>query len=352
LGNNPPDILLDGLDRRIMKYVQFGKSEEVSDLIKDDLKDYNKNTLDVLTKDGKLYGIPISMNPQHMFINRKIFRDKGLESLIPENRDWTFPQWRDAMKKVSGNGVYGSAIFAGNEQGDELPMLYMFGNGAEQWNNESSEVVLGQYKEAAEVLQMFKDMVKEGSLAPGPASLKSLDVLEMFKQGKLAMIARGEDLYATIENGKKDGSANKDIELYGMKPVHKEGVKPKYSFSVTGYTLFKQDDPDKREMVKKLIKMMTAPENTKLLAQSGGYIPARSSSSYETENKDKSAMMKLIAELPGANIGTRSPYYSDVRAFWFPSFQAALLDNMTPEQAIKDYTDKANKLIKDKSSKK
>lgn len=349
LGNKLPDIVMDGLDRRLMKYVQFGKSEEVSDFISDDLDDYTKTALDIVSRDGNIYGIPISINPEYMFINKKIFQDKGLGHLIPENREWTFDQWRDALRQVSGDGIYGSMIYAGNEQSDELPLLYLFGNGVEMWNDENTEIVMDRHKDAAaHVIRMFKDMMADGSLVPNGASLKVKDALDMFRQGKLAMFPYGQAIYDLIETGKTNGTVDRNIELYGIKPVHRAGLPPKWALSVHGYTLFRQTNPEKRAMIKTFIRFMTSKDNTKLLARSSGSIPARMSAAYDSNNADREEMMKLLQDMPVANIGTASPYYADVRALWFTYLQAALLDNMTPEEAIDEFTQKSNERIREK----
>jgi len=346
-GNNPPDILLDGLDRRLMKYVKFNKNEPIDDFIAADASDYNGELLKSLYHDGKLYGIPIAVTSRLAFINKALFEKKGLSQLIPADRSWTFDEWRDAMKQVSGDGVYGTGVFAANESADEMNLMYLFGAGADLWNPDSTEVVLSQYPEAAEVLQMLKDMMDEGSIAPGAATLSALDVLEMFKQGKLAMLPWAMTMYSIVDAGQKDGSVSPDVELYGILPVHKEGVSPKVPGGVTGYTVFKQDDPDKREAIKAFLNFMLTTENVQKIAKSITSVPARTSAFYEFPTEDMTETMKLVAKLPAANLGSASPVYAEVRQMWYPALQALLLGQLTPQQAIDDYVQKANKIIAD-----
>ncbi|MFD0713536.1 ABC transporter substrate-binding protein [Paenibacillus sp. GCM10027626] len=346
-GNNPPDILLDGLDRRLMKYVKFDKNEPLDDFIEADKSDYNQEVLNTLTKDERLYGIPVMISSRLMFINKKLFEDKGLGQLIPANREWTFEQWRDAMKQVSGGGIHGTALFAASEQADEMNLMYLFGAGAELWNEDSTEVVLNKYPQAAEVLQTLKDMVDEGSIAPGAATMNGVDVLEMFKQGKIAMLPWAMTMYGLIDNGKLDGSVNPDVDLYGILPVHKEGVTPKVPGGITGYTVFKQSDPDKREMIKKFLNFMLTADNVQKLSKANTGLPARTSSFYEYPSADMTAVMSEVAKLPQANLGAASPVYAEVRQTWYPALQAVLLGHMTPQQAIDDYVQKANKVIAD-----
>jgi multiple sugar transport system substrate-binding protein len=345
-GKNPPDVILESLDRRLIKYVKMGSMEPVNDFIEGNKDDFQNVMIDPLTTDGKLYGVPISMNPEYVFLNKKLFEKKGLENLIPQDRDWTFDEMKDALKQVSGDGVYGTAFFAGNEQADEMQLMYLFGMGAQQWNEDSSKVVMADSPEAAETIQMMKDMVKEGVAAPGPATTDILGVLEMFKQGKIAMMPFAQSLYSTIEAGQKDGSVSKDVELYAIKPPHAEGVSPTLSIAgIHGYAVFKQEDKEKREAIKEFVQFMTSTENVKGMAQSANYVPSRKSSSFDVTNKDLTEIMKMVGDLPSGNLGKSNPSYNEVRALWFPALQAALLDKMTPEEAVEDYTKKANKIL-------
>ncbi|MBP1993956.1 ABC transporter substrate-binding protein [Paenibacillus eucommiae] len=345
-GNNPPDILLDGLDRRLMKYVKFGKNEPMDDFISENAADFNQDALKQLSKDGVLYGIPTHTSVTLGFINKKLFEDKGLEKLIPENREWTYEEWRDAMKQVSGNGIYGTALYAGNEQGDEMSsLMYLFGSGVDQWNEDSTKIVMDQFPEAPGVLQMLKDMVAEGSIAPGPATLKALDVLEMFKQGKIAYMAWSPAVYSLVENGKKDGSVSQNVETYGIVPIHKEGYSPKIPTGLTGYTVFKQTDNEKREMIKKFMNFMVSAENAQLLAKSINAVPSRTSAAYEYPYADMVDAMKLITKLSPVNMGKASPAYAEVRQQWYPALQAMFLGQKTPEQAIQEYTKKGNEVL-------
>lgn len=345
-GDNHPDIILDSLERRLLKYVNTGKMEPIDDFIENDKSDFQEGMIEPLSFDGKLYGIPISMNPEYVFLNKTIFENKGLTNLIPQDRDWTFVEAKEALKQVTGDGIYGTAFFAGNEQADEMQLQYIFGMGAKQWNDDRTKIVMDQYPEAAEAIKWMKGMVVEGIAAPGPATTDIFGALELFKQGKLAMLPFAQSLYSIIEAGIKDGSVMPDIELYGIKPLHAEGKEPMMSIAgIHGYAVAKQTNPKKREAIKQFVQFMTSSDNVKAMAKSANYAPARNSSIYEVTNTDLTAIMAEVGSLSGGNLGKSNPKYNEVRAMWFPTLQAAFLDSMTPEEAIKDYTKKANDLL-------
>ncbi len=343
-GNNQPDVVMDALGKRLIKYVNSGKVEDINDFY--DPSQFNKSMIDAITINGKIHGLPLWDHPEIVFLNRTIFKNKGLESLIPQDREWTLDEMRDALKKVSGSGVFGTAFYALNEQGDEMMMQRYFNMGGKQWNDEQTEVIMDKYPEAVEWIQTMIDMMKEGTAAPGAATTQAVDALEMFKQGKLAMFPWGTGMYNIIAAGKKDGSVKADIDLYGIKPPHKAGVDMKLTnVGAIGLAVFKQSDKDKREAVKKFVQYMSAPANIKAMSKAGGYLPAHKDAAYDSDNADLRTIMKEIANIPMASLGYKSKAYAGVRPLWFPELQAAFAGSKTPKQAVADFTQKANNMI-------
>ncbi|MGP3688902.1 ABC transporter substrate-binding protein [Streptomyces sp. IBSNAI002] len=68
--------------------------------------DIDRNVLDVLKRDGKLYGVPTSNYTMGLLVNRKLFQQAGLDPDTPP-RSWE--EVRAAAKKIAalGNGVAG-----------------------------------------------------------------------------------------------------------------------------------------------------------------------------------------------------------------------------------------------------
>ncbi|GHD50978.1 extracellular solute-binding protein [Streptomyces galbus] len=65
------------------------------------LKDIDPNVLGSLKHDGKLYGLPTSNYTMGLLINRKLFRQAGLD---PDNPPRTWEDVRSAAKKIAGLG--------------------------------------------------------------------------------------------------------------------------------------------------------------------------------------------------------------------------------------------------------
>ncbi|MEV7570896.1 ABC transporter substrate-binding protein [Streptomyces tanashiensis] len=81
------------------------------------LKDIDPDVLGSLKQDGKLYGLPTSNYTMGLLINRKLFKDAGLD---PDNPPRTWEEVRAAAKKIAGlgNGISGFGEYsAGNTGG-------------------------------------------------------------------------------------------------------------------------------------------------------------------------------------------------------------------------------------------
>ncbi|MFE6335910.1 extracellular solute-binding protein [Streptomyces sp. NPDC057806] len=81
------------------------------------LKDIDPNVLGTLKQDGKLYGLPTSNYTMGLLINRKLFKDAGLDPDAPPR---TWAEVRTAAKKIAGlgDGIAGFGEYsAGNTGG-------------------------------------------------------------------------------------------------------------------------------------------------------------------------------------------------------------------------------------------
>ncbi|MEU5217407.1 extracellular solute-binding protein [Streptomyces sp. NPDC020807] len=81
------------------------------------LKDIDPNVLGSLKQDGKLYGLPTSNYTMGLLVNRKLFKDAGLDPDAPPR---TWDEVRAAAKKIAalGGGVSGFGEYsAGNTGG-------------------------------------------------------------------------------------------------------------------------------------------------------------------------------------------------------------------------------------------
>ncbi|MEU9233215.1 ABC transporter substrate-binding protein [Streptomyces subrutilus] len=94
------------------------------------LGDIDKNVLDVLRRDGKLYGVPTSNYTMGLLVNRKLFHQAGLDPDAPP-RSWE--EVRAAAKKIAalGNGVAGFGEYSVENTGGWHFTATLYGMGGE-----------------------------------------------------------------------------------------------------------------------------------------------------------------------------------------------------------------------------
>lgn len=341
-GANPPDILYDNIPIRIMKHARNAVLEEMDDVVKDDRADWKESYLAMGSFDKKLYALPLASLPNMVYLNRTIFESKGVA--LPQDRSWTWAEMKDALTKVVDKNTFGMAYFAKNEQADQVMVAHLMAAGAKFSNDDFSQYLINS-PEGVEALSFMLQLQEEGLIAPGTPTMDINANLELFKQGKLAVLNHMPNVYGFVEAGKKDGSVLPSVEPYGIVPVVKEGVAPKIVVTgENGYAIFKQTDPEKRKMAMEFVKYLVEAPNVKAISKSTLGVPARKSADYEVENKDFAALMTELNKLEIVDLGKNQPYFNDLRQKFYPELQAAFLKAKTPQQALDDFVKIANEL--------
>ncbi len=335
IGNNPPDILFDNVPMRVMKHARNGLLEELDDVIKDDRQDWKPSALATGSIGDKLYALSLYVQPSVILLNKTIFEQKGLTSLLPENRQWTWTQFKDALQQISGGDVYGTTFFAKNNQSDQINAAWLLSAGG-TWANEDYSNYSINGPEGVEALEFMMSLMDEGLVAPGSASMQASDSIELFKQGKVAAIYDVPQVYGLVQGT--------DVQPYGIIPVYKDGVAPRMVVTgENGYALFKQTDAEKKKMAIEFIKFLTTADNVKAISQNAFGVPIRESAEYTIEN-DFGELIHKIEKLDKVDLGKSVPYYAQLREKFYPELQAAFLKAKTPQQALDDFVKAANEL--------
>lgn len=337
-----PDILEDGTARG------FGYAVRNALIALDDyfteveLSDYLEGTWDAgKARDGKHYLFPWANAPQHLLYNKNLLRKAGAENLIPKSgeRSISFDDFKAILKAVSKlEGVYPTATWAGNEQGDSATNAVIWGYGASIFNSAFDKIIFNS-PEGAKGVEFMVSLIKEKLAMPGAETLKATDVTELFKQQKIVVLLGGNPgNYAAVNNDIKAGKiANFEMDwtMYPTAP----GVKPSFYANPIGYLAFKSDNSYQEKYAVELAKFATNTENSKAL-KATSLFPARiSAGNLYFGDVYMSWCSKVIkyARDPGLS----SPAYAQMRAALFPEMQAAYTGTKTPQKALDDFAVKA-----------
>uniref|UniRef100_UPI0006E155EF ABC transporter substrate-binding protein n=1 Tax=Streptomyces aureus TaxID=193461 RepID=UPI0006E155EF len=176
------------------------------------LKDIDPNVLGSLRQDGKLYGLPTSNYTMGLLVNRKLFKDAGLDPDAPPR---TWEELRAAAKKIAGlgNGIAGFGEYSAGNTGGWHFTAQMYSVGG--------EVVDASGKKAAFNNELGKQVAKnlhamrwEDDSMGKTQLLKWGDLQKQIATDKLGMfLAAPDDIaYMVQQLGAK-------YENFGMGPI-------------------------------------------------------------------------------------------------------------------------------------
>lgn len=337
-----PDVLEDGTARGF-GYAGRGALIALDDYFtKEELADYTDGAWDLgKYTDGKHYLFPWAHVPQHLLINKDLFKKAGADGLIPQNEEksWTYDEFKNALKAVSKlQGVYPTAIYAGNEQGDSCTNAIIWGYGATIFNDTFDKIVFNS-PEGVKGVEFMQSLLKDKLAMPGAETLKATDAIELFKQQKIAVaITGGPGNYAAVANDVKAGKIQgfeMDWAMYPTAP----GAKPAFYANPVGLLAFKSGNADQEKMAVELAKFATDTENSKALAAIK-LLPLRKSAGDLYPGDAYMGWCSKIMKY-ARDPGLASPAYAQMRAALFPEMQAAYTGAKTAKQALDDFAAKA-----------
>lgn len=343
-----PDILIDDPVRLIADYAARGAVVDMEDVI--DKSTIHAGFLPDVTLNGKVYAYPVSALSYLIGANKTVFEKAGALGKLPLNkpgRTWTFDEYTAALEAVKGvAGVYPTALWAGNEQGDIVTRLILQNHGAKLFTPDLKRIALNDaagYKG----MEWMLSLKKKGLIAPGFETLTMTDVIDLLEQGRVALGTYcTSDLYPVLLNMQKQGKAPQ-FELVFFPYPTAPGVTSQSSLAMTAVSVFKNTDAAKIAAAKQFAKWLAVTKD--IVAASQGSIPAvKGLPSMGEVNKQPEL---LFGEQYGATFGVYAgktiKSWSKIRTFWFPNIQALLTEAKTPKQALDDFVTNANKVMQE-----
>ncbi|RKP46786.1 sugar ABC transporter substrate-binding protein [Cohnella endophytica] len=184
-------------------------------------KDLNSVALAPFIIDGKTYGIPIDAYGMTITINKKLFKDKGVE--LPP-LDWTWDDMLTAAKAVNdpAKGIAGFVPMGKGTESGWNWTNFLYSAGGEVESVADGKVTATFNSEAGlKALQFYKDL-KDANVIPKTWALGYGDALTLFKQGRAAMVMCGSG--NALDTAINQGGLNKDdLLIYPIPSMTKGG---------------------------------------------------------------------------------------------------------------------------------
>ncbi|WP_343246984.1 ABC transporter substrate-binding protein [Diplocloster hominis] len=147
-----------------------------------------EDKLKAATVDGKIVAIPWESNFTVIIGNKKLLDDAGVT--VPEK--WTYPEFKEACKKIKDTGVFPFANSSDLQHGEWLfrPAMLSETLNADTYDSYINHELSFKGEETKKVLTDIKSLYDEGYMYPGEGAVtvKSDELKAAFAQGKLAMM--------------------------------------------------------------------------------------------------------------------------------------------------------------------
>ncbi|MDF2856534.1 MAG: transporter substrate-binding protein [Neobacillus sp.] len=344
--NTAPDMIYDA-PGRIIDWAKKGLLVPMNDMFPKEIMDDISPALMKQSMVGDdVYMYPFNTGPFMMAVNKTLFEKIGALDLLPldrPDRTWTVVEYEKALLAVKEKApdIIPSGFYAKSTAGDQGTRGYITNLGGSRFLNEDYSEVAINSPEGVNGLEWVVKASKDGLVAPGSASLAASDHNDLFLQGKMAFAIN----YSAVLKSLFAPNKTEEFEDILLPYPTPDGSDPKLEPFLGGMAIFDNDDDKKAKAAKKLIDfIVNDPEwGKKNLIQTGG-LSARNSITgvYEGSEYEYSELArKFITDPPTVADG-----YAEIRTFWFPALQEAILGTKEPKEALDDFAKKANDAIK------
>lgn len=282
-----------------------------------DSSGYAEGILSAGTYKGKVYGLAPYVSTVALFYNKDMLAKAGVA--VPR----TWDELKAAVAKLTRPGRYGMAVdanatFEGSWQ--FLPFL---------WSNGGDEKQLDT-PQAAQALQLWVDLVKNGSMSKSVLNWTQADVHDQFVAGRTAMMINGPWRIPAL---------NKDKNLHwGVAPipVPRAGQTPITPLGGEVWTVPQSPSKARQEKAAQVLACLNDSSSMLALAKQHFTVPSRSTvaSEYTEQVPSMAAFVKSVeaARSRTSQLGVKWP---KAATGIYTAIQSALTGEQTPEEALR-----------------
>jgi raffinose/stachyose/melibiose transport system substrate-binding protein len=324
-----PDIASQFSGAQFISAVANGHVTPIADLVP---ADEIANWLDPDRLDGKVQGMPLTINGIQFVWNKKLFRKAGLD---PEQLPATFDEFLTACHKLNDagitpiassntNGIFGTWIFGifGRQKLDSVSDFGKLLTGEEQFSSAP----------IAEWYTAFKQMLDEGCFNDDVSSVSYEQVVQQFAQGKTAMIASTDG--GVVEQAKYIGAENTGV---GSPPRWGDAALADSANAGAGTQYFVTSWSDDKAAAAAFLAWLHAPENLTSLNKAILALPA--DERFDVESVTDPLAKRVYETMrsgPPVSVSLLIPPYVDANANIVAS-QMITSKSGSPEEAAKTW---------------
>lgn len=279
---------------------------------------------------GKLMGIPITVESTSVAYNKTMFEEMGMQDLKEIEDSWTWEDFAKIAEQMTVKDENGETVqYGAYVAAERVPTWEIFWSRGCEMFDETGETCLLDDPEISDSLQVMVDIYQAG-YSPSTEVVTGTSGDDMFISGKIAMIPAGiwkMPSYKNITTFEWDV-----VEL----PFDSVSGKRLSSSNVLG--LIVNPNTKNPEATIALLEELVKPESQKVFADMGIYIPALESvrdSYFESDSMpDNIVALKNTLEYLHPNTLTQYIPYSQFATMYEEALRKAYNGEMTMQESM------------------
>ncbi len=280
-----------------------------------DTSPFTQAILDAATYEGEVYGLGPAVNTLGLFYNADILEEAGIEP--PK----TWDELKAAAAALTEGDRYGLAFSSiANYEGAWQFLPFMWTNGGDETELDSSE--------NAEALQLWVDLIDEGSVSAGSVNWTQADVKDQFVAGKAAMMVNGPWQIPALA----DADFAWDSVLI---PVNEPSQDPVAPLGGEVWTVPETGKPEVQAKAAEFVECMSSEDTSMTLATNRYLVPTRTDliDEYVEQVPDMAAFGEQVktARARTAQLGEEWPEAATVI---YTAMQLAITGETTADEAF------------------
>ena len=276
---------------------------------------YAPGPVSAATYDGQLYGLQPGANTLAIFYHKDVLAKAGVQP--PK----TWAELKTAAKKLTSGKQYGFAFNAtADYEGAWQFLPPMWTNGGDETDLKSPQV--------AEALQLWKDLVDDGSVSKSAVNWKQSDVNDQFIAGKAAMMLNGPWQIPSLQKAK----VNFGVVPFPINKPDQTSIAP---LGGEAWTVPETGSDAKKAKAAELVKCMNTDDNQMLRAKQGGLVPTKVAlyEQYKTEVPSMAGFTDAVATAR-ARTGKLGAKWPDTAKVIYTGMQLVLTGQAAPADAM------------------
>jgi multiple sugar transport system substrate-binding protein len=279
---------------------------------------YVQGVIDASTYEAELYGLQPITNTIGLFYNVDVLDQAGV---TPPT---TWDELKTAAKTLTSGDQYGIAFSApANYEGTWQFLPFMWSNGGSETDIATPEV--------AEALQLWVDLVNDGSAPESVVNWTQADVNDQFMAGNAAMMVNGPWQFPVLA---EDSSLNYEVVPI---PVPDAGATAVAPLGGETWTVPNTGDEARQAKAAEIVACLNSDENQLELGTQRQTVPTKSAlhEQFVADNPDMEAFTELVQDAR-ARTGELGPEWPDAATKIYTAVQSALTGGASPEQALEE----------------